>query len=207
MYVAGQPKSTSAYVQATGRVGRKHGGLVTVFFRATRPRDLDHFENFIRYHHRLLESVEPPSVFPFSGGVVDRSLVPLITFMLRNGYGMSPAWNEVGGPRRMSDIDDDDEDLQKILRIVEARNNAQKSDRRHLDIRKQLEKAIRRWRDIAEESSNLEWVEYSIPYHELSHDVVLGDAAHRYADLKTVADMVPQSLRDIEETTGFQDQD
>ena len=41
MVVHGQPKTTSSYIQATGRVGRKSCALVVSFFRASRPRDLE----------------------------------------------------------------------------------------------------------------------------------------------------------------------
>jgi hypothetical protein len=34
--------------------------------------------------------------------------------------------------------------------------------------------------------------------------VVLGDAQHQHANLPVVYENAPQSLRDIEETTGFQ---
>ena len=66
MVVVGQPKTTSSYIQSTGRVGRKRGGLVLVFYRASRPRDLSHYEYFGRNHVQLHRTVEPPTVSPFS---------------------------------------------------------------------------------------------------------------------------------------------
>ncbi len=65
MVVHGQPKTTASYIQATGRVGRQTG-LVVVFFRASRPRDLDHYEFFTGYHRALYRYVEPVTVAPFS---------------------------------------------------------------------------------------------------------------------------------------------
>ncbi|TFH46125.1 MAG: DNA/RNA helicase, partial [ANME-2 cluster archaeon] len=53
MVVNGQTKTTSQYIQATGRVGREHGALVTTFYKAGRPRDLSHYEIFAGYHHRI----------------------------------------------------------------------------------------------------------------------------------------------------------
>src|SRR5207245_1213610 len=64
MMVTGQPKTTSAYIQATGRVGRTRGALVVTFLRASRPRDLSHYEFFCGYHRRLYTLVEPITVMP-----------------------------------------------------------------------------------------------------------------------------------------------
>ena len=66
MIIHGQPKTTANYIQASGRVGRKMGGLVITFLRSTRPRDLDHYEFFAGYHRALHRYVEPITVYPFS---------------------------------------------------------------------------------------------------------------------------------------------
>ncbi|MDG6912791.1 MAG: hypothetical protein JRN35_06895 [Nitrososphaerota archaeon] len=74
MVVNSQPKSTSEYVQATGRVGRGPEGLVVVLFNWARPRDQSHFERFFDYHQRIQSHVEAMTVTPFSDGARRRGL-------------------------------------------------------------------------------------------------------------------------------------
>ena len=51
MVVAGQPKTTGEYIQATSRVGRAAGpGSCVTVYNWARPRDLSHYEPFDHYH-------------------------------------------------------------------------------------------------------------------------------------------------------------
>ncbi len=84
MTVVGQPKSTSSYIQSTGRIGRKHPGLVITWLRATRVRDLSHYENFVGYHRAINRFVEPISASPFSEKALKTCLGPIIVAILRN---------------------------------------------------------------------------------------------------------------------------
>jgi hypothetical protein len=83
MVVAGQPKTTAEYIQATSRVGRKYPGLVCTVFNWARPRDLSHYETFEHYHATFYKHVEALSVTPFSAGATYRGLSALLVSLIR----------------------------------------------------------------------------------------------------------------------------
>lgn len=83
MVVAGQPKATAEYIQATSRVGRAKPGLVITVFNWARPRDLSHYETFEHYHQTFYKQVESLSVTPFSPGALRRGLAGLIVSLIR----------------------------------------------------------------------------------------------------------------------------
>lgn len=91
--VAGQPKYTSEYIQATSRIGRRFPGLVITVYNWARPRDLSHYERFEHYHATLYQQVEALSVTPFSARAIDRGLTALLVSFLRL-YGFDFNSNE-----------------------------------------------------------------------------------------------------------------
>jgi hypothetical protein len=87
MVVAGQPKTTSEYIQATSRVGRDRNrpGLVVVAFNVYKPRDRSHYEHFQAYHEAFYANVEATSVTPFSAPALDRGLAGALVALTRLG--------------------------------------------------------------------------------------------------------------------------
>ena len=86
MAIAGQPKTMSEYLQASGRIGRRRDvpGAVFTLFNPYKPRDLSHYEGFVGDHLKLQQSVEPAGVTPFSGPAVDRAIHAVMISMIRH---------------------------------------------------------------------------------------------------------------------------
>lgn len=83
MAVMGQPQSSSEYIQATSRVGRKFPGLVVTIFNAARSRDRSHYESFVPYHQALYRAVEATSATPFAARARDRGLHGVLVSLAR----------------------------------------------------------------------------------------------------------------------------
>jgi hypothetical protein len=86
MTIVSQPKSTSQYIQVSGRVGREWNvkpGMVVTIYTSNRPRDLSHYEHFRSYHEKLYAQVEPTSVTPFASPVITRALRGAVVAFIR----------------------------------------------------------------------------------------------------------------------------
>jgi hypothetical protein len=83
MVVAGQPKTTAEYIQASSRIGRQFPGLVCMVYNWARPRDLSHYETFEHYHATFYKHVEALSVTPFAPGALERGLTALLVALIR----------------------------------------------------------------------------------------------------------------------------
>ena len=102
MAVMGQPQSSSEYIQATSRVGRRHPGLVFVLLNAARSRDRSHYEDFVSFHNSLYRQVDASSVTPFAARARDRALHAVFIGMLRARY---PQFRNNNGAANVADLD------------------------------------------------------------------------------------------------------
>jgi len=210
MVVTGQPKTTSSYIQSTGRVGRERGGLVITFYKASRPRDLSHYERFLGYHMKLDVHVEPVTVNPFSISLIERFGGPVLVSILRNSRNVNGSWsqnNNIQGKIILSRPSVDD-DINYALSQVTSRALSQPTEIRQSKelVENYLESHIDRWDqiaryvDIRDPQLQLKWVEYV----DANSHVVLGDELHERRGLRSVYRNVPYSLRNVEQTTGFE---
>jgi hypothetical protein len=226
MVVHGQPKTTSSYIQATGRVGRSRGGLVVTFFRVSRPRDLDHYEFFTGYHRRLYRAVEPVTVAPFAPRARERCLGPLSVALLRQAREVSG--NSVEYPWRveqrveggtyseavlMADFRHSTE-VNALPPLFERRAGEQPEGRRPPRGIVEIEAAseLDRWASVAHDTlRTADWANNRLVYAESAmvrepeRGVVLGDAQQQLRQLPVAFENTPTSLREVEETTQFKE--
>jgi hypothetical protein len=221
MVVNGQPKTTGNYIQATGRVGRQTGGLVITFLRASRPRDLDHYEFFVGYHRSLLRYVEPITVYPFSPRARERGLGPLSVAILRNagnifGTPVSEEWapeDRITGSRpprsgsRAMATRRHHADVRSLIDAIEERSRAQPAGRNpgQLTCAREASSYLDKWESFARQYRDLVYHESTMT-REPRFPVVLGDPGHELRNPRPVFKNAPQSLRDVEATTTFDDE-
>jgi hypothetical protein len=222
MIVHGQPKTTSSYIQATGRVGRRSGGLVVTFLRAARPRDLNHYEYFVGYHSALFRYVEPVTVNPFSPRARDRGLGPVAVALLRQarelplrgvGVVVSDRWRPQqrisGGWFCRADemaSHRSDPEVNALPAIFEARAIAQPAGRAPAAgvTAQHAGSELDRWQQVAGQAGGpLLYSEATLAVQP-TNAVVLGDLVHVVANLPVAFENAPNSLREVEATTTIQ---
>ena len=196
MVLNGQPKTTGSYIQASGRIGRKHGGLVITFLKAGRPRDLNHYEMFPAYHYKIQTDVEPISVSPFSSGSLEKSVGPAIVSFFRNAIGMDFDWDIE--PVKLNEISD--EDYKKLKNLLIDRLDFIIDNEDDLNkIKTSFDSAFGEWKTKTNEIG----FDYTDAPNNRKN-VVLGDYYHEYDDtLESIFEKAPNSLREVEESTMF----
>lgn len=124
MVVAGQPKSTSEYIQASSRVGRDDSrpGLVVTCYNLNKPRDRSYYEHFKDYHESFYRRVEATSVTPFSGPALERGLLGCLMAIVRHG---DP---KMGPAKAAMSLGDAHAVAQRAVDALAARAEAQPGD-------------------------------------------------------------------------------
>jgi len=143
MLVAGQPKNTSEYIQATSRVGRSAAdgpGLVCTVFNWARPRDLSHYERFEHYHETFYKHVEALSVTPFSARALDRGLTGVLVALVRL------VEEKLNGNLKAGTLEDTEKLMAQAFELLAARGvNATDDAEVGTLIREMLEKRRDEW--------------------------------------------------------------
>lgn len=205
MVVSGQPKTTSEYIQASSRVGRRadRPGLVVTCLNPARPRDRSHFERFGAYHAAFYRWVEATSVTPFSAPALDRGLagvVVAIARLMRVGGTHPTAVMRLGELRRQVEAD---------LEVLTARATAASSDKAAGEaagalVRQRARRLLDAWQRIVDDARREAG---SRVYSTLD-----AEGKHQRALLRTVLDPTegvspderrfeaPLSMRDVEGT-------
>ncbi|MFZ3570313.1 helicase-related protein [Streptomyces sp. BH097] len=185
MLMNGQPKTTSEYIQATSRVGRRHvPGLILTLFRSTKPRDRSHYESFGVYHRSLYRHVEPTSVTPWSMPSRNRALHAVLTILVRHGLGLS-------AENRAGEILDHPDDVARIRNLIVG--HVQRADSTEADAStEKLDDLIEEWRQEAEtarhDGSRLYYQSQGRLYYALLTD--FGKQGGRW--------QTPQSMRNVD---------
>jgi hypothetical protein len=149
MVVAGQPKTTSEYIQATSRVGRNHPGLVLVVLNWARPRDLSHFERFHHFHATFYRHVEALSVTPFSPRALDRGLSAVLVSLVRLGG------SELNGNAAAQAFRRDHPVVRNAVETIVGRVEQVVGDRERADeVRRMLDKRVDAWSRAARQSAS-----------------------------------------------------
>ncbi len=184
MAVVGQPKTTSQYIQVTGRVGRswwERPGLVVTVYGASKPRDRSHFEKFRSYHERLYAQVEPTSVTPFSPPALDRALHAVMASYARQQGDEDLARNPNPYPEAL---------MGELRRILSDRVRAVDPEEAE-NFEKVFDKRERQWR---------QWEHISWDRRQQDEDIPLLRPAGAYASRERalVSWSTPQSMRNVD---------
>ena len=150
MAVMGQPQTTSEYIQATSRVGRRYPGLVFTLYNASRSRDLSHYESFTSYHRALYRQVEATGATPFASRALDRGLHGLLVALARHTIPGAADDASPGIPIESGRIDD-------LVEIVRDRARAAGEDDAKLEeVTAALRSLIAEWETAVDSDLGLQ---------------------------------------------------
>ena len=199
MAVAGQPKSTAEYIQATSRVGRGLPGLVVTLYNFGRPRDLSHFEHFVAYHSAMYRAVEATSVTPWAPRARDKALHAVLAASVRHNVpGMS-------GDHEAIAFDPSSADVQKVLEFLGRRARNCSEGLEEDDTMSDLKHAVSTWTRKCEEShasgKRLLYWERKAPFGNTAPHLMR--SAEQMRSPGSSAWSTPNSMREVEPSTAF----
>ncbi len=192
MVVTGQPRTTSEYIQATSRVGRKHPGLVVTMYNWLGARDLSHYERFRSYHEALYRYVDAISVTPFSSRALDRGLRGVFAGMNRL------AGTSMGTEQGAQDFDADAEETRDIIEKIVARAAHLVGDGNADLVRKRLVAHRDEWAAWTSDLLRYSWLNDSRPPPKNSRVLLKTAGTQNEGEWAT-----PGSLREVEPTAAF----
>jgi hypothetical protein len=193
MDVAGQPKTTSEYIQASSRVGRSRTGpgLVVTLFNWARPRDLSHYETFEHYHETFYKHVEALSVTPFSARALDRGLSGVLVSLMRLHE------ERLNANRKAGELQDSDPAIPNVVDRIIARAEEAMEDVAVGDlVRQMLMQRRDHWLDRVRNQSD-----HRLGYREEGEGVVALLQQPGVADWELFTCL--NSLRDVEGTVNL----
>ena len=152
MFLQGQPKSVSEYIQASSRIGRSNPGLAVTLYDASKSRDRSYYEQFVAFHGAFYKYVEPTGVTPFSSPARDRALHAVLLSGTRQSVGDLNA--DENAPNILFDRDADEvEKFAKFIfeRVKEINSHNPVGMKDDSDkVKAELEEFIDQWKKKAE---------------------------------------------------------
>lgn len=194
MAVIGQPKTTSSYIQITGRVGRRwwdRPGLILTVFNPGKSRDRSHYEQFHSYHRRLYERVEPTTATPFALSAIKRAVAGVFLTWVRQFHADIYRHEEI--------IDEASHACDLLIdrcRLILA-ENSEDFERS----KSQLEQLFNSFRNKLI-SNPQKWEEYP-PSPGISY-LMLWPGQYYSNGQKNIGFEVPTSMRQVDTTSEFQ---
>lgn len=183
MVIAGQPKTTSEYIQASSRVGRSKSapGLIVAMYNPGKPRDRSHYEHFRTYHESFYKHVEPTSVTPYSLPVLERALHAVLVILVRH----------IAGWKSPEEINLNDDSLNKLLEYIDTR--CQDVDSEHLiALQKKIKNLLKDWNDICPK----EWGRFGQP--PLNRPLMYPAGSEPREEWNDLSWATPSSMRNVD---------
>lgn len=117
MIFQGIPRSTAEYIQALSRVGRKHPGLVFVWFYPNRTRDLSFYQNFIDYHRILEQKVENVPLSRLAKLGLKQTFTSIFNAAILN-YISEVIGDPIYSVEKVNEVFSDKENVEKLVEFI-----------------------------------------------------------------------------------------